>query len=140
MKTAFITIVVPVYNNALSLPHLMARFHALAESMPGDNFEFVFVDDGSSDHSYAVLCRLRDQDPRVRVVKLVRNFGSNAAILAGLEQARGEVVAAIAADLQDPPELLREMADHWRAGRKVVLAARTSRDDPWLTTLLADVF
>src|SRR5205823_13056167 len=72
--------------------------------------------------------------------KLSRNFGSNAALLAGLAQARGAAVAAIAADLQDPPELIDDMLRAWRGGHKVVLAARTGRDDPGPTALLAGAF
>src|SRR5262249_29559913 len=64
----------------------------------------------------------------------------NAALLAGLDQARGEVIAAIAADLQDPPELITDMLAHWRQGRKVVLAARQSRGDPFSTRILANMF
>src|SRR4051812_25779302 len=117
---AFVSIVVPVYHNAPSLPDLLARFQALAAANAADRFEFLFVDDGSGDDSFAVLQELARGEPRLRVVKLSRNFGSNAAILAGLDQARGDAVAAIAADLQDPPELIGEMLAHWRAGRKVV--------------------
>jgi glycosyltransferase involved in cell wall biosynthesis len=137
---AFVSIVVPVYHNAASLPELLSRFQHLAGRNRGDRFEFVFVDDGSRDHSFAVLQSLQQTDERVRVIKLSRNFGSNAALLAGLDQARGEVVAAIAADLQDPPELIDEMLAHWRQGHKVVLAARRSRGDPLLTRLLASTF
>jgi dolichol-phosphate mannosyltransferase len=137
---ALVSIVVPVYHNAPSLPELHERFQALATRHPADRFEFVFVDDGSGDDSFAVLEGLAAADPRVRVVKLSRNFGSNAAILAGLEHARGDAVGCIAADLQDPPELFDEMLGHWRAGRKVVLAARSTRDDPGLTALFADAF
>jgi polyisoprenyl-phosphate glycosyltransferase len=135
-----ISLVVPVYNNAASVADLLARFGQLAARQAELDFEFVFVDDGSSDDSFAVLRRLADGEPRLCVVKLSRNFGSNAAILAGMEQARGEAVVAIAADLQDPPELIDEMLARWQSGRKVVLAAREGRDDPWLTTLLADSF
>jgi dolichol-phosphate mannosyltransferase len=137
---AFVSIIVPVYHNAASLPELLARFHELAGNHPADRFEFVFVDDGSRDHSFAVLQALQQRDERVRIIKLSRNFGSNAALLAGLDQARGEVIAAIAADLQDPPELIQEMLAHWRRGRKVVLAARQSRGDPLPTRLLASTF
>jgi dolichol-phosphate mannosyltransferase len=137
---AFVSIVVPVYQNATSLPELFTRFGQLARRNPGDRFEFVFVDDGSCDPSFAVLQALHEADERVRVIKLARNFGSNAALLAGLDQARGEVVAAIAADLQDPPELIEEMLVRWRQGHKVVLAARKSRGDPLLTRLLARIF
>src|SRR5262249_17968647 len=137
---AVLSIVVPVYHNATSLPELLSRFQQLANRHATDGFEFVFVDDGSRDDSIAVLHALQQTDERVRVVKLSRNFGSNAALLAGLDYARGEAVTAIAADLQDPPELIDEMLVHWRQGRKVVLAARKSRGDPFLTRLLSGIF
>ena len=135
-----LSIVVPVYHNAASLPDLLARLAALAARHPGDTFEFVCVDDGSKDDSFAVLARLRKDEPRLRVVKLSRNFGSNAALLAGLSHAGGDAIATISADLQDPPETLDAMLAHWRAGKKVVLAARDGRDDPALDVLLANVF
>lgn len=135
-----ISLVVPVYHNAASLPDLLAKFQTLARQNHEDTFEFIFVDDGSKDNSLVVLYELALADQRVRVVKLSRNFGSNPAILAGLSQARGEVVAAIAADLQDPPELIHDMLALWRQGHKVVLAARQERDDPGLTSLMADAF
>lgn len=137
---SLVSIVVPVYHNATSLPDLLERFQALAERNQGDRFEFVFVDDGSRDNSFEVLGGLARTDGRVRVVKLSRNFGSNPALLAGLDQARGDVVAAIAADLQDPPELIHDMLSMWRQGKKVVLAAREGRDDPGMTSLLANTF
>jgi glycosyltransferase involved in cell wall biosynthesis len=137
---AFVSIVVPVYHNAASLPDLLAKFQQLGWKNPADRFEFVFVDDGSRDNSFDVLQQLAADERRVRIVKLSRNFGSNAALLAGLDQARGDVVAAIAADLQDPPELIHDMIELWRTGRKVVLAARESREDPGLSSLLSDTF
>ena len=135
-----VSIVVPVYHNAASLPDLLARLQALAARHPGDTFEFVCVDDGSKDDSFAVLVRLQADEPRLRVVKLSRNFGSNAALLAGLAHATGDAVATISADLQDPPETLDAMLAHWRDGKKVVLAAREGRDDPFATAFLANLF
>ncbi len=137
---AFVSIVIPVYHNASSLPELLRRFQGIAQRNTGDRFEFVFVDDGSRDNSFEVLQQLHEADARVRVIKLSRNFGSNAALMAGLDKARGDAVAAIAADLQDPPEMIDEMLAHWRQGRKVILAARATRDDPGLTAFLADAF
>ena len=137
---SLISIVVPVYHNAASLPAMLDELRAIASRNTGDRFEFVFVDDGSRDDSFEVLQRLATTDERVRVVKLSRNFGSNAAIAAGLSVARGDAVGAIAADLQDPPEKLDEMLSIWRAGRKVVLATRSAREDPMLTTALANTF
>lgn len=137
---ALVTIVVPVYHNASSLADLHREFDQLARRNPKDRFEFVFVDDGSSDPSFAVLSALASKDERVRVVRLSRNFGSSAALLAGLLHARGDVVGAISADLQDPPELFDRMLDLWRQGSKVVLASREGRDDPGLTALAANIF
>jgi dolichol-phosphate mannosyltransferase len=137
---SLISVVIPVYNNAASLPDLLARFRELAAQDAQDQFEFVFVDDGSFDDSLSVLVSLAQGESRIRIVKLSRNFGSNAALLAGLSQARGEAVAAIAADLQDPPELILDLIRHWREGDKVVLAARQTRDDGFPNNLLSDIF
>lgn len=137
---SFFSIVVPVYHNAASLADLLSDFQSLARQNPEDRFEFVFVDDGSRDDSLEILQTLLQQEPRMRVIKLSRNFGSNAAILAGLNDASGEAIAVIAADLQDPPELIHEMLIHWRQGRKIVLAARKGRDDPGMTSFTADLF
>ncbi len=137
---SFVSIVIPVYHNAASLPDLLGKFRDLAQKNAADTFEFVFVDDGSRDNSFEVLQTLAADEPRMRIIKLSRNFGSNAALLAGLDQSRGDAVAVIAADLQDPPELIHDMLGFWRQGRKVVLAARESREDPGLTSLMADTF
>ena len=134
------SIVVPVYHNAHSLPDLLLEMQAVAARNPDDDFEFIFVDDGSGDDSFAVLNRLAQSEPRMRVVKLSRNFGSNPAIMAGLAQVQGDAVAVIAADLQDPPALIHDMLELWRGGRKVVIAARREREDPFLSVLLADAF
>lgn len=137
---SMISIVIPVYNNAASLPDLLHCFQGIAQRNESDQFEYIFVDDGSFDDSLQVLIALAQEEPCINIVKLSRNFGSNAALLAGLGQAHGEAIAAIAADLQDPPELINEMLVEWRKGNKVVLAARKSRDDGFLTGLLADTF
>lgn len=138
---ALISLVVPVYGNALSLPLLAGRLDALATTMPHHHFEFIYVDDGSDDNSFEVIQGLATQDPRIRVLKLARNFGSNMAILAGMTYARGDCVGFIAADLQDPPETLVEMVGHWEAGNKVVLAVRRDRrGDPWSTRVTANIF
>jgi dolichol-phosphate mannosyltransferase len=135
-----ISIVVPVYQNATSLVELAARFDRLAASEPDHRFEFLFVDDGSTDGSFDVLERLAAHDERIVVIKLSRNFGADPAVLAGLARAKGDAVAVISADLQDPPELIGEMLARYRTGKKVVIAARSSRDDPWLTAVLANLF
>lgn len=137
---SLVSIVVPVYHNARSLADLLAALQDVAVKNPDDEFEFIFVDDGSRDDSFAVLEGLARSERRMKVIKLSRNFGSNPAIMAGTSQARGDAVAAIAADLQDPPELLHEMLALWHDNHKVVIAARRRREDPFPTWLLSDIF
>ena len=134
------SIVVPVFHNARSLPDLLAEFQAVAVRNPDDDFEFIFVDDGSRDDSFDVLKKLAASEPRMKVAKLSRNFGSNPAVMAGLSLATGDAVGALAADLQDPPALLHDMISRWREGHKVVIAARRGRGDPFPTSLLSDTF
>ena len=138
MKT--VSIAVPVYYNELNLPHLFPRLFGLADANPQYDFEYIFVDDGSGDNSFQILVDLAERDARVRVVKLSRNFGSNAATLAGLHYVSGDCVAMIAADLQDPPELITTMLQRWEAGKKVVLATREDREDPLVNRLLSGAF
>jgi len=140
-QMALISIVVPVYYNAPSLPSLYERLSNLAASFPEHHFEFIFVDDGSGDDSYRVLAELAQKDQRILVIKLVRNFGSNTAILAGVSYAKGNCVGFIAADLQDPPETMGEMIRQWEGGYKVVLAVRKDRlGDPFSTRIFASIF
>ncbi len=138
---AVISIVIPVYYNAGSLPALAGRLNRLAEENSRHQFEFIYVDDGSGDDSFEVLRTIADHDPRVRVVKLARNFGSNTAVLAGITYTSGDCVGFIAADLQDPPEAFTEMIRLWEGGSKIVLAMRKDRrGDPFSTRLFAVVF
>ena len=126
-----LSVVVPVYYNGLNLPTTVPQLLALEDRMDGTALELVFVDDGSGDDSLEVLLRFQRAHPdRVRVVKLTRNFGSMAAIQAGLTVARGDCVGMISADLQDPPELFLQMLDHWRRGVKAVFAVRVGREEP----------
>ena len=103
-------------------------------------FEVIYVNDGSADNSATVLVTIATSDERARIVTLSRNFGSQAAIMAGLAHATGTHVAVIAADLQEPPEIL---ADLWAAcqnGAEIALATRSTRGDPWASRLFAEVF
>lgn len=137
---SLVSVVVPVFHNAGSLPELHRRLDELARANSADEFEFVFVEDGSRDSSFEILEGLSASDRRIRVLKLSRNFGSNPALLAGLDRSRGDVVAAVAADLQDPPELINEMLRLWRQGEKVVLAVRQDRADPLPTRIVSSAF
>jgi glycosyltransferase involved in cell wall biosynthesis len=125
-----LSVVAPVYNEQETLEPFVQR---VIDALPEIEFELVLVDDGSTDDSPAMLDRLESDEARVRVVTLSRNFGHQAALTAGLDHARGDPVLMIDADLQDPPELIPEMIEAWRAGSDVVYAVRRSRTgDPRL--------
>jgi len=138
MKT--FSIVVPIYFNALNIPHLIPRLQKLQEALPGYALEFIFVDDGSGDHSFQLLAEAHKQDNRIKIIKLSRNFGSMAAIQAGLSLAKGDCAGVIAADLQDPPELFPDMLREWESGKKVVLALRAGRRDAALQNLFSGTY
>jgi len=121
---ALLSVVAPVYNEEQLIELFVQR--ALA-ALADYAFELVLVDDGSCDATPRLLDRLADQDPRVRVIHLSRNFGHQAALTAGLEHAIGDVVAMIDADLQDPPELIPTMVERWQQGSDVVYAVRERR-------------
>ena len=120
-----LSVVAPVYNEVATIEQFYARVCA---ALQGLRFEIVLVDDGSTDGSDIELHKLAGNDPRVRVVQLSRNFGHQTALTAGLDHARGDAVVMLDADLQDPPELIPQMLDHWRAGCDVVYAVREHRE------------
>ncbi len=120
-----LSVVAPVYNEEATIEEFYGR---VCSALTGVSFELVLVDDGSTDSSAVVLERLAAGDPRVRVVFLSRNFGHQTALTAGLDHARGDAVVMLDADLQDPPELINTMIDHWRAGCDVVYAVREARE------------
>jgi len=128
-RRPLLSIVIPLLNEAESLPALNERLTALAARLDRD-VEYVFVDDGSTDDSFARLCALRERDPRVHVLRLSRNFGSHGACLAGFTYAHGDHVVVLSADLQDPPETIVEMVAAAERGHEVVLGSREQRDDP----------
>lgn len=118
-----LSIVTPAFNEAANLPELHRR---LVAALDGCNlsWEWIAVDDHSEDETFTVLTALARQDPRVRGVRLARNSGSHSALFCGLAEARGEAAVVLAADLQDPPEIVPELLARWRGGAQVVWAAR----------------
>jgi dolichol-phosphate mannosyltransferase len=139
MKT--FSIVVPVYYNESNLPETIPQLLALGSSLAEYQLELVLVDDGSGDNSLAVLRRFQQEHPEaIKVVKLTRNFGSMAAIQAGLTIASGDCVGMISADLQDPPEMFQEMLACWEKGSKAVFAIRQDRKDGLLQKLLSNTY
>ncbi len=139
MTRELVSVVVPVYFNAPSLPRLFERLRKIADAADYD-LEAVFVDDGSGDDSWARIEEICRAWPRSRGLRLTRNFGSQMAIMAGLREARGEAVAILSADLQEPPELLPEMVAAWRRGAAAVLAVRRSRPEGWTARAAAGIY
>lgn len=120
------SVVVPAYNESSSIEAFHGRLAAVMEQI--GPWEVVYVDDGSTDTTLALLNQLRQQDPRAAIVSLSRNFGKEAATTAGLDHARGDAVVVIDADLQDPPEVIPELVAKWREGYEMVYAQRSHRD------------
>jgi dolichol-phosphate mannosyltransferase len=120
-----LSVVVPVHNEEQTLPELHRRLAAALAPL-GDH-EIVLVDDGSRDASWEVMTALADADPHVRLVRLSRNFGHQAALCAGLDTAAGDAVVTMDADLQDPPEVIPELVARWIDGYDVVYAVRLRR-------------
>jgi len=127
MKDCTVSVVVPVYNESEVLPETFSRLHAVL-SEAGLPFEIVFVDDGSTDGSREILESLQAGHSQIVVVLLSRNFGKEYALTAGLDFARGDAVIMLDADLQDPPELIPQMLERWRAGADVVTMRRVRRE------------
>ncbi len=140
MKT--LSIVVPVYFNEKSLPPLFERLAALEVRLKGEdiNLEFIFVDDGSTDNSLNVLRAFKAVRPATKIVKLTRNFGAVHASKCGFQFVTGDCFLILAADLQDPPELIPQMVEKWRKGSKFTICVRSSRDDPLMSKLGARIY
>jgi glycosyltransferase involved in cell wall biosynthesis len=139
MKITY-SIVAPIYNEKENLPELYRRVKEVMDST-GETWEFVLVDDGSTDGSTEAICALAKEDKRLRPVIFARNFGHQIAITAGWDYARGAAVIIIDADLQDPPELILEMAKKWKEGYEVVYAVRAEREgESWFKLWTASLF
>jgi len=123
-----ISLVIPVYNEEANINALYYRLNNLNQKLADYKLEFLFVDDCSTDMSSAILEDIRGKDNRVQVIRLSRNSGSHAALTAGLSYCRGDAAIAIAADLQDPPEIVLELMNPWLRGSKVVWGIREKRE------------
>jgi dolichol-phosphate mannosyltransferase len=123
----FITIVVPCFNESQCLPVLIQRVEQALKSVRNLEYELLMVDDGSGDDTTAVLELERTGNPRLGVLRFMRNFGHQAALSAGLQHARGDAVVVMDADLQHPPELLPDMIARWRAGSDIVQTVRRAQ-------------
>ena len=134
------SIIAPIYNEIESLPLLYRRVADVMEST-GQPWELILVDDGSTDGSTDKIRELAAADARVRPVIFARNFGHQIAITAGWDFARGDAVVIIDADLQDPPEVILDLAKKWQEGYEVVYAVRAEREgETWFKKFTASMF
>lgn len=120
------SVIVPAYNEEKSLQLFYDAVTPLFESLQ-EEYELIFVNDGSTDETKTILNRLAEEDNRVKVCHFSRNFGQQAALLCGLEQSSGDAVIAMDADLQDPPEVALEMIAKWKEGYDIVHGKRRKR-------------
>lgn len=128
-----VTILIPCYNEEQSLPLLYEQLAALTDNHPEYDWEILFVNDGSKDNTILLIKQLGQKDNRIAYVDLSRNFGKEAAMLAGFDYATGDCMVIMDADLQHPPHLIPEMLQHWEAGYDDVYAKRTTRGkESWL--------
>ncbi|HUG34309.1 MAG TPA: glycosyltransferase family 2 protein [Anaerolineales bacterium] len=139
MKITY-SIIAPIFNEKDNLPELYRRVKEVMDQTRKP-WELILVDDGSTDGSTDILREMAKKDKRVRPVIFARNFGHQVAVTAGLDYSRGEAVVIIDADLQDPPELILEMAKKWKEGYEVVFAVRTEREgESWFKLWTASLF
>ena len=133
-----LSIIVPVYWNSDTL---MLLYEDMKEKILHklEDYEIVFVDDGSGDNSWEIMNQIRDMDDKVRLVKLSRNFGEHSAILAGLSVCTGDCAVTKQADLQEDSELILQLYEKWKEGNKVVLAVRADRDEGAIQKFFANL-
>ncbi|AEI35845.1 MULTISPECIES: glycosyltransferase family 2 protein [Francisella] len=121
------SIIIPVKDESEGIDHLFNRLMPILNQLP-TNYELVFINDGSNDNTLELLLEKQKSIPEIAIVDLSRNFGKEAALFAGFANCKGDAAISIDADLQDPPELILEMVEHWLNGYEVVTAVRENRD------------
>ena len=140
MKTPTFTIIAPIYNEIENIPELYPRVRDVMDQT-GESWELIMVDDGSTDGSIDIIHKLAENDERVRPIIFARNFGHQIAVTAGIDYSRGDAVIIIDADLQDPPEVILDLIEQWRAGFDVVYAVREERSgESWFKKATASLF
>lgn len=138
-----ISVVIPVYFNEKSLPHLFEKLLWLESELLNKfdlHLELIFVDDGSGDNSLNELLNFKQSRPTTTIIKLTRNFGGIHAVKKGFQRVTGDCFMMLAADLQDPPELILELASKWIDGSKFIICERISREDSWGSKLLSLIY
>ena len=140
MNNPTISIIAPCYNEEETIEPFLRRIEEILAQI-NESYEIVFINDGSKDNTLNVLLNAKQNFKNIRIINFSRNFGKEAALTAGLDKARGEAAISIDVDLQDPPELIKELVAKWREGYDVVLAKRADRtSDSFAKRVSADLF
>lgn len=126
-----VSLVIPVYNEESVIPELIRRSILVLDEMPSGPHELIFTDDGSTDQTFELLERAAENDGRIVVIALSRNFGHQTALSAGLDHVSGDVAILLDGDLQDPPEIIPQLVEAYRSGYDVVYAQRVDRKEQW---------
>jgi polyisoprenyl-phosphate glycosyltransferase len=139
---AKLSIIIPCFYNGENLPHTSKQLLENESLFPqGTDFEYIMVDDGSKDDTFSQLQIFYDAHPtKVKAIKLASNVGPHNAVQAGMKYATGDACVIIAADLQDPPELIVQMLEYWKKGFKLVMANRQDREESFLQKLFANTY
>lgn len=135
-----ITIITPCYFNELNIPDYAIRMIENEKKFHSDvTFEYILIDDGSKDNTWNEMVNFHKKYPnKVKIIKLVRNFGSTNAVFSSLPYSSGDCNVIISADLQDPPELILKMYEKWQLGFKLVIANRINREEPFIQKLVSN--
>ena len=140
-KLKSIAIVIPVFNEAQNVPHLLARLEQITSKLSAYMWQYIFVNDGSSDGSWAVLQKIAHHNPNITALDLSRNFGKEIALTAGVHEADADAVICMDADLQHPPELIPKLVTAWENGAEIVSTCRQSIErQPLLRRIGSHVF
>lgn len=135
-----ISIIIPSYNEEEVLPYLLQRLREVTDSIKDYKFEFLFVNDGSEDNTLKLVKKYRKEDSRIKYVDLSRNFGKEIGMLAGMDYATGDAVIIIDADLQHPPEKIKEMIKWWEKGFDDVYTVRLNREESFLKKMTSKLY
>ena len=141
MNPKKITIVIPCFNEEHNLEQLFTKLNSAVREIPEIRFFYLFIDDGSKDRTFEMIRSISSMNEKIRAIRLSRNFGSHVAISAGLEHVAGSDAAiVISADLQEPPELMRELIDRWQKGFEVVWTIREKRSQSFVGRSMSKTF
>lgn len=138
MNNYTLAIIIPLYNEEKIIPLLYRRLLISLDQF--SKFRIIFVNDGSTDNTLPILAQYLEEDYRITIINLSRNFGHQSAIMAGINNAHADILILMDGDLQDPPELIPRFIDEWKKGYEIVVANRRSRNDPLLRKIFFNLF